>query len=684
MSLVFAVPGFALAGDGPTVAPVTVIGEARAETPVAATGEASYAVSADEIAVVAPSGSLTDVLLQMPAVSLDQNQQIHIRDTEGPQFQYQVNGVLVPLDINTNPPFLSMIGTDFIKSLSLRVGVLPARYSYATGGVVDIETKDGCQAPGGEASLLFGMRETLQGSGQYGGCAGRLSWFVSGSYGASDTAFSQATPGPNPIHDHGDHGQAFGVFSYKLSDTTKLSLILSGSASDDELPNQAGLAPQFVVAGATPPASADIDSRLNFRDALAILALNSEPSTRFSWQIAYAFHAIRQDFEPDTVGELAYQGVASHAVHEDSDHTLEGDANWKLGAHTLSAGFYAGLYHVDAVDRSLVFPVDPATGAVGTTLIEVDSLVDGDNIVSGLYVNDLWQVSRAVSLNLGLRWDAVTGATRGRQLDPTVNLSWRPDAATTLHAGVARDFQVPSWQGLSPTAQAAFENTTAAGPPGTAQPMTEDDLVFDAGLSRRLGPHLTASLDAYYERTRRYLDTGQFGDVPIFAPFNYANGRLWGTELALDYKTPSLSVWANLAIGRNTQRGVVTGQFNFDPDELAYIDAHPIVLDHQPLVGASAGAAWTWRDWTLSADALYSSGLRAGFADLVRLPPVFQVNLGIARRFRLPSGRSLTNRITVLNLSDRTNLIRPADGIGIFQAAYGPRLTVLDEISLTF
>ncbi len=84
--------------------------------------------------------------------------------------------------------------------------------------------------------------------------------------------------------------------------------------------------------------------------------------------------------------------------------------------------------------------------------------------------------------------------------------------------------------------------------------MTEDDLVFDAGLSRRLGPHLTASLDAYYERTWRYLDTGQFGAVPIFAPFNYAKGALWGTELALDYKTSSLSAWANLTISRNTQQ----------------------------------------------------------------------------------------------------------------------------------
>ena len=48
---------------------------------------------------------------------------------------------------------------------------------------------------------------------------------------------------------------------------------------------------------------------------------------------------------------------------------------------------------------------------------------------------------------------------------------------------------------------------------------------------------LSLSADAYYECTERYLDTGQFGVVPIFAPFNYGRGYMWGTELAAKYKT---------------------------------------------------------------------------------------------------------------------------------------------------
>jgi hypothetical protein len=127
---------------------------------------------------------------------------------------------------------------------------------------------------------------------------------------------------------------------------------------------------------------------------------------------------------------------------------------------------------------------------------------------------------------------------------------------------------------------------------------------------------------------------------------------------------------------------VATGQFNFDPDELGYINRHYIVLDHQPLYGASGGASYRWGPYAFSFDTLYSSGLRGGFADLWSLPHVIQVNLSGQRTFHVPYIGEVTDRITLLNIFDRTNLIRPAEGIGIFQAAYGPRITVYDTLTI--
>ena len=45
---------------------------------------------------------LNQVVLQMPGVALDQNQEIHIRG-EHAGVQYQINGIMLPLDIDNDP-----------------------------------------------------------------------------------------------------------------------------------------------------------------------------------------------------------------------------------------------------------------------------------------------------------------------------------------------------------------------------------------------------------------------------------------------------------------------------------------------------------------------------------------------------------------------------------------------------
>jgi len=674
------------AGDG-GLSTVLVEATSTGGPAVSPSGASDYTASAQDIAS-APRGKtapLTEVLAQMPGVSIDQNQQIHIRNTEGPQFQYQVNGVLLPLDINTNPPFLSMINPLFIKRIDLLDGVLPTRYSYATGGVVNIQTRDGCEQPFGEVSLLGGQRDTLQPSLQYAACHGQLSSYVSALYQQSNTAFSSATPGPTPLHDFTRQGQLFGFFSYPVTASDSVSLLLSGANSSNQLPNVPALPPAYALSGVpVPPGSAAIDSYLDFSDLLAVLSLSGSLGADASYQLALSQHAIAQRFEPDPVGELIYQGVASSATHEDHDYALEGDLSLVRGAHTLGSGFYAGEYRVSANDSSRVFPANDSGEQTSDVPLTVINNAHRNNLVGGVYVSDLWRIAAPLSASLGLRWDTLSGFTSDHQVDWSASVIYRPDGDTTVHAGVARYFQVPSLLGISPTAQAAFAGTTAAGGPGAPAPLTEDDREWDAGLVRQLSGNLTLAADAYYEWTTHYLDTGQFGVVPIFSPFNYGTGHVWGGELAARYQDDSLSAYANLTLGRNWQRGVVTGQFNFDAAELAYIDSHAIVLDHQPLYGAAAGASWRRGAYAVSVDGIYSSGLRAGFADLQKLPNVLQANASAERSWHIPGVGVLSNRLALLNVFDRVNLIRPENGIGIFQSAYGPRRTLYDTLTLHF
>jgi len=667
----------------------TVIIESTAQggPAVSPTGANDYSTTAEQIAA-GPKGStaaLTDVLAQMPGVAIDQNQQIHFRNTEGPQFQYQINGVLIPLDINTNPPFISMINPLFIKRLDLLDGALPARYSYATGAVVNIQTKDGCEQQLADVSLLGGQRDTVEPSFEYAGCHEGLGSYVSGLYQQSNTAFSSATPGPTPIHDFTKQGQAFGFFSYALGETTTLSLLLSAARSSNQLPNVAGLAPEYNLASVpVPPSSAAIDSYLNFSDALGVLSLSGSFDGGVSYQLAYGQHAISQRFEPDPIGELIYQGVASTASHVDHDYTLEGDVSLVRGAHTLGSGFYVGQYRVSADDSSLVFPADPDGAQLSDVPLTVLNNAHANNVIAGVYLSDLWRLSGQWSASFGIRWDRLTGFTSGEQVDPDLSLVFRPDSVTAFHTGIARYFQVPSLLGISPTAQAAFAGTTAEGPPGIPTPVTEDDREWDSGVVRQVSEHVTLSADGYYRWTTHYLDTGQFSVVPIFAPFNYNQGHIWGSEFGARYQSETLSAYANFTTGRNWQKGVVTGQFNFPADELAYIDSNAIVLDHQPLYGGAAGLSWHVGSYEVGADGIYSSGLRAGFADLEKLPQVIQVDMSAGRSFRVPGVGLLSTRVTVLNVLDRVNLIRPAEGIGIFQSAYGPRRTLYASLTLHF
>lgn len=650
---------------------------------VSSTGATEYSVTEQDILNL-PAGTstnITDILTTLPGVAFDQNQMIHIRNTEGPQFQYQINGILIPVDINTNPPFVSQINPLFVKQLDLLDGIVPSRYSYAVGGVIDIQTKDGCDQQGGTLNILGGQRGTFEETVAYAGCVGNFGYFVSGLYNQSSIGFSNATGGTDPIHDNTNSGQVFTVLTDKLNDTTKLSFIGSAAGSNNQLPNVPGLPAQFSLAGANPQ-SADINSFLNFRDYLGILAINGSPTANTTYQLAYSLHSIAQNFKPDNAGELVFQGVSSTASNHDLDNTLEGDYTWNLPGHALSTGFYFGDYRVDNTDSSLVFPVDANGNQTSNIPIAIGSVEKDTNLIGGIYVNDVIQLTPSLQLDVGLRYDAITGFTRNNQIDPTINLTYTIDPETTVHGGFARYFNVPSFKGIPGTAQGNFAGTTAASPPGTPNPLTEDDFEFDGGVVYHPIPSVTLSNDNFFEETKHYLDTGQFSNVPIFAPFNYSHGYIYGTEFSAAYRADGLDAYVNVTYGRNKQQGVTTGQFNFDPDELAFINAQHIILDHQPLLGINDGLTYEFGPYSIGIDSTYSSGLRGDFANTITGPKVFQVNLNGQRSFEVPYLGTVTDRVIIYNLFDRTNQIRPSEGIGIFQSAFGPRFTVLNSLSI--
>ena len=217
---------------------------------------------------------------------------------------------------------------------------------------------------------------------------------------------------------------------------------------------------------------------------------------------------------------------------------------------------------------------------------------------------------------------------------------------------------------------------------------------WDAGFQQKIGS-FTLGLDGYFRRSTHLVDEGQFGAPIILTPFNYAKGRIVGTEFSANYAHGGLTAYANVAYQKAQGTGIDSNQYNFSAAALAYISTHYIYLDHDQTWTGSGGAAYHWSGGILagsrvSADLVYGSGLRR--EGDITLPPPYNipvpnggalpsyvtVNLSIGHKFER-SG--LDVRVDIENLFDNIYEIRDGTGVGVGAPSFGPRRGVFLGIS---
>ena len=211
----------------------------------------------------------------------------------------------------------------------------------------------------------------------------------------------------------------------------------------------------------------------------------------------------------------------------------------------------------------------------------------------------------------GTTWRA--RSPRNRSLSPRANLVWTAPAAHDLPHRLRAELHAASARADSPADIALFNNTTKQSQIQLGDPVkAEREHYFDGGIEQRLKGGFKLAVDAYYKIKRNLLDEGQFGSSLVLSPFNYAKGYAWGVELSGNYTHGPLDLYANLARGDEKAKDIVSAQYFFAPDELAYIQDHYIYTDHSQKVTASGGASYTIKDGvgTLvpTADFVYGRG----------------------------------------------------------------------------
>jgi outer membrane receptor protein involved in Fe transport len=274
------------------------------------------------------------------------------------------------------------------------------------------------------------------------------------------------------------------------------------------------------------------------------------------------------------------------------------------------------------------------------------------------------------------------------QLSPRIGVVWQATPSTTVHAGYARYFTPPETALISSEDIALFNGTTnTVKNYGNNTPLAERSNYYDVGVSQKVGNHLTLGLDAYYRQVTDLQDEGQFGTALIYSTFNYEYGRVKGAEFTASYQNGPWNAYFNLAFNRAMGKRVVTSQYNFSPEALAYIYDNWIHLDHDQKLTSSAGVNYTFGGGTrLGADFLYGSGLRREglVPNGLSMPAYGQLNLSVSHDFDFAATGKLHTQLAVINVLDRVYELRDGTGVGVGAPQFGPRRGLYLTVSKEF
>jgi outer membrane receptor protein involved in Fe transport len=640
------------------------------------TGSSVYRFSQQTIQQL-PQGANTQMsglLLQAPSVAQDSFGQIHIRG-EHNEIQYRINGIELPEGVVSG--FSQTFSPRLAQSISLLEGALPAQYGYHTAGVVQIQTKTGADLNGADIDMYGGQRYTLNPSFELGGTKGNLSYYTTGFYLQNDRGLEPPTPGPQALHDFTTIGNGFSYLSYILNSTTRVSFLGGFNVSNFQIPANPDQPQVFTLAGVPSFPSADIRETQVEQNYFGVVALQGLLGKDIDYQIAGFTRYSTLSFHPDQAGDLIFNGVASRAFRGDWSSGSQGDfAYTAIETHTIRVGYYFSGERAEIDNHALVFPAP-----VGMPTVQLSdnplAIVDNTALTAwnyGVYLQDEWHPVPHLTINYGTRFDLYDGLTRSDQFSPRVGAVYDFPEGTTLHAAYARYFTPPPLEAVSGEDIKKFAGTTNE-PTVLVDNTTSPERAhyFDAGVTQTLPYGIKVDLDSYYKKSRNLIDEGQFGATLVFTPFNYAKGRQYGVEFTTSLNRQNFTLYTNFAYSVAQGNDIVSNQFLFGDDELAYIKHHFVFLDHDQTFTASSGIVYNLYGFLFSLNQIYGSGLRSGFANTGNLPFYIQFDAGIARPFTLSSMGKFEGRVAVINLGDWIYPIRSGSGIGVFAPQYGPR-----------
>ena len=615
--------------------------------------------------------------------------QLHVRDDHN-GLQYRLNGVILPEGASV---FGQTLSPRLVDHIDLITGALPAQYGLRTAGILDITTKSGLFHNGGQVSIYGGSHGLYEPSIEYGGSTkDGTNFFVSADFRRNQLGIENVNGAYGATHDRTDQGQVFAYLDHTLSASDRVAFVGGYTNDRFQIPNPVGLQPSdaggFALAGADGNfPSAQLNETQRETTAFAQASLLHDAG---AWTLQTSLFARYSTltYDPDVTGELQYNGLAQSAAKKDTALGWQTEGVWRLnGAHTLRGGVILQAERGTSKTATQVFPTGEDGAQSSDVPITISDRSGKNQFTYSVYLQDEWKILPNVVLNYGLRGDDFNAYRNEKQLSPRVNVVWTPLLGTTAHIGYARYFTPPPFELVGSQTVTQFQGTTGTSPGVQATtPYAERQNYYDVGVQQKLSqvPGLVLGVDAYYRNSHNLIDEGQFGAPIILTPFNYRDGYIQGVELSANYAHGPWLAYANFAYAKAQGKDIVSSQFSFSPQDLAYIANHNIYLDHDQTYTGSAGLAYTFRDGALQgtqvgADLIYGSGLRTDGAvpNGGSLADYTQVNLSASHAFVLPGAGDVKVKVDVINVGDTRYEIRDGSGVGVGRAAVRAAARVL-------
>jgi outer membrane receptor protein involved in Fe transport len=663
-------------------------------------GATAYSIGKQQIETMAQGGDapFSQMLLRAPGVVQDSFGQVHVRG-EHANLQYRINDVILPEGITG---FGQELDPRFVDSMELITGSLPAQYGFRTAGIVDIRTKTGAFDSGGELGLYGGSYDTLRPSFEYGGSVGKLNFFIDGSYEQNGIGIENPTSNATPIHDDSTQFRSFLFLSYILDETSRVSLMASGSINTFQLPDTAGLPAGTAGDGVTPWTNTTFNStNLNEnQDEHNYYAVASFQKTvnNLNCQVSGFVRYSDVHYIPDPDGgDLYFNGVSCDVLRMVTTEGVQADSSLLINPqHTARFGVMFYNESLSAVNSTTTFSVDN-NGDPISLLPAINDNQQQDALFYGAYLQDEWKIIPSLILNFGLRFDGYSAAISESQISPRINLIWEASSNTTLHAGYSKYFTPPPLETVN-SSEITLYNGTANQPSVSLDDPVRAERAdyFDAGISQKIIPELSVGLDGYYKACSNQLDDGYFGQTLIPSSFNYAQGLVMGVELTTSFVKDDFSSYANVSFSQDQGTEIDSAQFQFDSYTLSYISNHWINLDHEQLLSGSFGVSYTFKEsigeTLVYADDIYGSGLCKDGVDAngnvipngAHVPAYDTINIGLEQSFKTWGKEKVKVRVDVVNLLDAIYLIRDGSGVGVNAPQYGQRRSIYGSLSYAF